>query len=122
MKNKHKGSSLESFLQDEALLDEVEALAVKQVITRQILQAMANGKLTKSSMASKMQASRSALERLLDPENSAITLATLMKLTRGADFLYMVFSLKCDLDLFNITLTIFCYHDPILFYREISVC
>lgn len=80
--NKHRGSDFESFLQEDALLEEVETLAIKRVLAYQIQQQMIQGKLTKSSMASKMKTSRSALERLLDPENASVTLATLMKAAR----------------------------------------
>ncbi len=35
--------------------------------------------LSKTAMASRMETSRSALERLLDPDNESVTLATLQK-------------------------------------------
>ena len=35
--------------------------------------------LSKTDMARRMQTSRSALDRLLDPENESVTLATLQK-------------------------------------------
>ena len=40
---------------------------------------MADGGLSKAEMARRMQTSRSHLDRLLDPENESVTLATLQK-------------------------------------------
>jgi len=77
MNKKHLGSRFDDFLREEQLLDQVEAVAVKRVIAYQIAQAMKRSKLTKTQMASRMRTSRAALERLLDPLNSSVTLSTL---------------------------------------------
>lgn len=77
MSNKHIGSSLDDFLAEEGILDEVEALAVKRVLAWQIVQEMKRQKLTKTVMAEKMHTSRAALNRLLDEEDTSLTLTTL---------------------------------------------
>lgn len=77
MKNKHLGSSFDDFLEEEGLRAETEAAAIKRVIAYQIEMEMKRAKLTKSAMAEKMNTSRSALDRLLDPANVSITLQTL---------------------------------------------
>ena len=78
MRNKKNiGSSFDEFLEEEALLDEATAVAVKRVIAWQIAQEMKAQHLTKSSMASKMQTSRAALNRLLDATDTSLTLTTL---------------------------------------------
>ena len=77
MNEKNIGSSFDEFLEDEALLDEATAVAVKRVIAWQIAQEMKAQHLTKSSMASKMQTSRAALNRLLDATDTSLTLTTL---------------------------------------------
>jgi len=76
-KNKHIGSSFDDFLQDEGLLAEAEAIAVKRVLAHQIEKEMAERNISKSALASMMQTSRSSLDRLLDPENPSVTLLTL---------------------------------------------
>ena len=76
-KNKHIGSSFDDFLQEEGLLAEAEAMAVKRVIAHQIREEMAERHISKSALAGMMQTSRSSLDRLLDPENASITLITL---------------------------------------------
>lgn len=77
MNNPHVGSSLDDFLAEEAMLDEVTAVAVKRVIAWQIEQEMAAQKLTKTAMAKKMHTSRAALNRLLDETDTSLTLTTL---------------------------------------------
>lgn len=77
MNKKHIGSKFDDFLREEQLLDAVETTAVKRVIAFQIEREMKRRKLTKSEMASRMKTSRAALERLLDPANSSVTLSTL---------------------------------------------
>jgi len=47
------------------------------VISFQIAQEMKRRKLNKTEMADRMKTSRAALERLLDPANTSITLSTL---------------------------------------------
>lgn len=77
MNKKHVGSKFDDFLREEQLLDAIETTAVKRVIAFQIEREMKRRKLAKSEMASRMKTSRAALERLLDPTNTSVTLATL---------------------------------------------
>lgn len=79
----HSGSSFDSFLEEEGILDEVEAVAVKRVIAWQLAEAMKAGKISKKVMAVRMGTSRSQLDRLLDPENSAVHLETITKAARA---------------------------------------
>lgn len=76
-KNKHIGSSFDDFLQDEGLLAEAEAAAVKRIIAHQIEQEMKECHISKSKLADMMHTSRSSLDRLLDPDNPSVTLLTL---------------------------------------------
>jgi len=77
MMNRHIGSDLDEFLQADGILAEVEAAAWKRVLAFQIEQEMVRRQLTKSQMALKMQTSRAAVNRLLDPTNGSVTLQTL---------------------------------------------
>ena len=76
-KNKHIGSGFDSFLQDEGLLAETEATAVKRILAFQIKKEMDERNISKSELARLMHTSRSSVDRLLDPENSSVTLLTL---------------------------------------------
>ena len=77
METKHIGGDFDDFLRDERLLDDTEATAAKRVIAYQIAQEMKRSHLTKSEMAHRMNTSRPALDRLLDPTNRSVTLSTL---------------------------------------------
>ena len=73
----HLGSSFDDFLEEEGILAEVSVIALKRVLAWQIAQAMEIQGFSKASMADAMNTSRSALDRLLDPENIAVTLKTM---------------------------------------------
>lgn len=75
--NKHIGSDFDDFLEEEGLLAETEAIAIKRVIAYQVAELMKSQNMSKVAMAKKMKTSRSALDRLLDPKNTSITLQTL---------------------------------------------
>lgn len=75
--NEHVGSSFDDFLQEEGLLEEATAVAIKRVLAWQIAEAMKAQKLTKTAMAAKMHTSRASLNRLLDEEDTSLTLTTL---------------------------------------------
>lgn len=81
--NKHIGSSLNDFLAEEGLLAESELMAVKRIVAFQVEEAMHEKALSKTKMALYMGTSRAALDRLLDPANTAITLHTLEKAARA---------------------------------------
>jgi DNA-binding Xre family transcriptional regulator len=77
MNKKHIGTNFDDFLQEEGLLADAEAIAVKRVIAFQVAKLMDEQNLTKSEMSRRMNTSRAALERLLDPSNESVTLQTL---------------------------------------------
>lgn len=71
------GSSFDDWLDDENINHEVTAIATKRVISWQIEQAMKEQHLNKITLAKRMQASRSTLDRLLKDDDTSLTLATL---------------------------------------------
>ena len=77
MNQSHIGSDFDDFLREEKLLEAAEAAAVKRVLAFQVEQEMKRRQFSKTEMASRMKTSRAAVERLLDPANTSITLATL---------------------------------------------
>ncbi|SBS36472.1 hypothetical protein MAQ5080_03458 [Marinomonas aquimarina] len=77
MPNVHIGSSFDDFLEDTGALAETNAVAIKRVIAWEIQQKIELEHISKSTMAKRMNTSRSALDRLLDPNNTSVTLHTL---------------------------------------------
>ena len=77
MSDQHIGNNFNDFLEEEGILAETESIAVKRVIAFQVEQMMIEQKLSKTEMSRRMNTSRAALDRLLDPANRAVTLKTL---------------------------------------------
>ena len=83
IRNKHRGSSLRSFLKEDGVLKEVEAAALKRALALEVADLMEKGDFNKSTLAAKMQTSRAAINRILDPNNTSVTLTTLNKVARS---------------------------------------
>jgi antitoxin HicB len=81
--NKYSGSSFDNFLEEEGIHEEVSARAQKRLLALQIADIMQATKLSKIALAEKMHTDVTQLERVLDPENTSITLATLDRLARA---------------------------------------
>ena len=79
----HSGSSFDSFLEEEGIREEVEAVAIKRVLAWQLGQAMQDQQKTKQAMAKQLHTSRSQLDRLLDPSNVSVTLDTITRAARA---------------------------------------
>jgi len=77
--NPYIGSDFDDFLQEEGLYAEVNAGAAKKLLALQLSQALQENSITKTELASRMQTSRAAINRLLDPANLALNLQTVSK-------------------------------------------
>jgi antitoxin HicB len=79
----HSGSTFDSFLEEEGIRQKVEAVAIKRVLAWQLEQAMKEQRKTKKAMAKQLHTSRSQLDRLLDPQNVSVTIATITRAARA---------------------------------------
>lgn len=77
-KNKHIGSSIDDFMKEEGFFEEVEAQAIKEVVAWQLAEEMKKQKLSKKTMAEKLNTSRTQINRLLNAEKD-ITLSSLQR-------------------------------------------
>lgn len=75
----HSGSSFDSFLEEEGIREEVEAVAIKRVLAWELSQEMKRQRKTKKMMALDLRTSRSQLDRLLDPQNVSVSLETMTR-------------------------------------------
>lgn len=80
---KNLKSDFDEFLKDEGIFEEVSANAIKKVIAYQIAEEMKAQNITKSKLAKLMNTSRVAIDRLLSPDNSSLTLSTLISATNA---------------------------------------
>ena len=78
-KKKHWGSTLDDFLKEEGIYEEAKAQVAKEMFAWQIQKAMKKQGLTKKRMAELMETSRTQVDRLLNPRDHNVTLATLEK-------------------------------------------
>ena len=78
-KTRHSGSTLDSLLKENGILEEVEAVAIKRVVAWQLAQGMKARNISKKAMAARMRTSRSQLDRLLYPDNAAVQLSTITR-------------------------------------------
>ena len=78
----HAGSTLESFLKEEGILEEVNAqvqlYTIKSTLSYMLKRTMLLDHVSKTQMAARMKTSRSQLDRVLDPNNTGVTLETLV--------------------------------------------
>ena len=83
MKNKkHRGPTLDSFLEKEGLKEELSAIVAKERIAFQLQQAMKKKRITKVKLAELMDTSRTQIDRILDPTSGNITIETLQRAAR----------------------------------------
>ena len=82
-KNPHLGSALDDLLDEEGILAETSATAIKRVLAWEIKKTMAEGNIKKTAMARRMKTSRAALDRLLSPSNTSVTLNTMDRAARS---------------------------------------
>ena len=81
--NPYSGSDFDDFLAEEGILEEVSARAHKRLLAMQLQDALNELKLTKTELAARMETSRAQVDRLLDPDNTAVTLESLERLARA---------------------------------------
>lgn len=72
-------TTLDDFLREEGVYEEVNARAIKRVIALQLQEAMRERKITKAAMAKMMDTSRAQLDRVLDPTAFNVTIETLAR-------------------------------------------
>jgi hypothetical protein len=77
------GASFAEFLDEQGMRGDVEGQAVKELIAEQISAAMKEEGLSKVAMARRMHTTRAQLDRLLDPNNPSVTLATLQRAAKA---------------------------------------
>ena len=82
-KNPYDGSTLDDFLREEGVFEKIEAAALKRALAMKVADIMQEQHVQKAAMARRMHTSRAALDRLLDPANTSVTLATLTRAAKA---------------------------------------
>jgi antitoxin HicB len=76
-KNPHRGARFEDFLAEDGILKATTLVATKRVLAWRIAELMKKQHVTKAALAKRMKTSRAALDRLLDEDNTSVTLQTM---------------------------------------------
>ena len=76
-------SDFDKFLVDDGIYKDVNDIAIKRVIAYQLEEEMKAQNITKTKMAELMNTSRAVVNRLLNPDNSSLTLHTLESATQA---------------------------------------
>jgi len=74
---KNMKSDFDELLKEEGIYEEANDIAIKRVIAYQLQEEMKAQSITKTKMAEMMNTSRAVVNRLLNPDNSSLTLHTL---------------------------------------------
>lgn len=82
----HIRSTLDDFLSRDGVLEEVSARGIKRVIAWQLAEAMKTQGTTKTAMAERMHTSRSMLDRLLDENDTGLTMETLSRAAQALGY------------------------------------
>ena len=77
--NPHIGSDFDDFLREEGIYEEVEAGALKKVIAAALSKQMKRRRISVSKLAHELGASRAAIGRIVDRDNTSITLNTISR-------------------------------------------
>ena len=70
-------------MREQGAYEETTERAVKRVLAFQIAAAMKEQSISKVEMAKRLETSRSQLDRLLDPNNDTVMLATLARAAKA---------------------------------------
>jgi antitoxin HicB len=79
----HSGSPFDDFLEEEGIRAEVEAVAAKRVLAWELAKLMKRKGKTKQAMAKALGTSRSQVDRLLDPNNTTVSLLSISRVARA---------------------------------------
>lgn len=81
--NQHTGSNFDDFLEQEGIIEEVSAKAHKRLLALQLADIMQEKSITKTSLAKKLNTSSSQVDRILDPDNTSITIEVLERVAHA---------------------------------------
>lgn len=83
LNKKYIGGDFFADLKEEGIYEEVKDRAGKKILVYQILEEMKKQGLTKVAMAKRMATSRSELDRILNADNTAVSMESLEKAAKA---------------------------------------
>ncbi len=86
MKNRHVGSDFGEFLQTEGIAHEVEQGAHKKALAIDIRRIMEAKRVSEAALARRLGTSRTAIRRMLDPQEHGTRLDSLVRLSAALGY------------------------------------
>ena len=83
MKKVNMGSTLDSFLEEQGILEKATARAQKKALVFQLNEAMKATRISKAELARRMRTSATQINRLFDPDNDKVQFNTIHKAARA---------------------------------------
>jgi len=77
--NPHIGISLDEWLDEDGLAEEVDALVQKRAVAEQLREAMERRHISVNAMAKRLDTSRTQVNRILDPADGGTSVFTLAR-------------------------------------------
>jgi len=77
--NPHWGSTLDDFLDEEGIREDVTTAAIKRVVAWQLAEEMRQKSISNKRLAELMHTSRAQVDRILDPDKGNVTIETLQR-------------------------------------------
>ena len=77
------GQSFDDFLREEGMYEEVTEYAIKKVIAFELARAMKEQGISKAELARRLETSRSQLNRILDPEDTGVSMDSLQRAAKA---------------------------------------
>ena len=81
--NKHVGSSLEDFLDEESIREEVDAAALCKVLAQEWREKMKRDNISIAMLARRMNTTRATVSRVISPQNSSLTFRTAARVSNA---------------------------------------
>lgn len=81
--NKHIGSSLEDFLDEEGIREEVDAEALCKVLAQEWREKMKRENISIAALARKLHTTRATVSRVIDPKNASLTFRTAARVSNA---------------------------------------
>ncbi len=81
--NPHFGKTLNEFLEEEGMLEHTQAVALKRMIAYRINDLLKQANVSQAELARRMGTSKAAINRLLNPNNTSLSINTLIKVTQA---------------------------------------
>lgn len=81
--NKHLGSSLDDFIEEAGIREEVDAEALCKVLAQEWREKMKRDNISIAALARKLNTTRATVSRVINPKNASLTFRTAARVSNA---------------------------------------